>query len=122
MRNQSRRAAAGPRLMLLAMMLAVGSCASTGRPVEEGRASSEVEVTVENQNFQDAVVYAIWGAGPRDRLGMVTGNTTETFTTEVQGGGEMRIEVELIAGNDVVTESMGVFQGDDIRVVIPPRI
>jgi hypothetical protein len=107
----------------MALAIAAGGCASTGRPIEEdGGATQDVEVTVENQNFQDAVVYAIWGAGRRDRLGMVTGNTTETFTTEVQGGGDMRIEVDLIAGNDVVTESMGVFRGDDVRVVIPPRI
>jgi hypothetical protein len=109
--------------VFLALALATAGCASTGRPIEdEGGVREDVEVTVENQNFQDAVVYAIWGAGPRDRLGMVTGNTTETFTTEVQAGGDMRIEVDLIAGNDVVTESMGVFRGDDIRVVIPPRI
>jgi hypothetical protein len=121
--NQRNRAAAWPRLLVFTLALAAAGCASTGRPVEdEGGATQDVEVTVENQNFQDAVVYAIWGAGARDRLGTVTGNTTETFTTEVRAGGDMRIEVELIAGNDVVTESMGVFQGDDIRVVIPPRI
>ena len=119
---QPKRGAAAPRLTLLVMMLTAAGCASTGRPIEDGGATGDVEVTVENQNFQDAVVYAIWGAGPRDRLGMVTGNSTQTFTTEVQGGGDMRIEVDLIAGNDVVTESMGVFQGEEIRVVIPPRI
>jgi hypothetical protein len=108
--------------MALAMMLAAAGCASTGRAVEEGGAARDVEVTVENQNFQDAVVYAIWGAGPRDRLGTVTGNSTQTFTTQVRSGGDMRIEVDLIAGNDVVTERMGVFEGEDIRVVIPPNI
>jgi hypothetical protein len=123
MTSQRKHAPAPARWVFLALALAAAGCASTGRPIEEGGVvTADVEVTVENQNFQDAVVYAIWGAGPRDRLGMVTGNTTETFTTEVQAGGDMRIEVELIAGNDVVTESMGVFRGDDIRVVIPPRI
>jgi hypothetical protein len=123
MTSQRKRAAGRPRWLFMAVAVAAAGCASTGRPVEQdGGATQDVEVTVENQNFQDAVVYAIWGAGPRDRLGTVTGNTTETFTTEVQAGGDMRIEVDLIAGNDVVTESMGVFQGDDIRVVIPPRI
>jgi hypothetical protein len=106
MTSQRKSVAARPRLVLMAMALATVGCASTGRPVEdEGGAAQDVEVTVENQNFQDAVVYAIWGAGPRDRLGTVTGNTTETFTTEVRAGGDMRIEVDLIAGNDVSRRS-----------------
>jgi hypothetical protein len=123
MTNQRKRTVARPRMLFIALALAAAGCATSGRPVaDEGGVTQDVEVTVENQNFQDAVVYAIWGAGPRDRLGMVTGNTTETFTAEVQAGGDMRIEVDLIAGNNVVTESRGVFRGDDIRVVIPPRI
>ena len=119
---QRKRAAAGPRLLVLTLALAAAGCASTGRPIEGDEASRDVEVTVENQNFKDAVVYAIWGAGPRDRLGMVTGNTTQTFSTEVEGTGDMRVEVDFIGGGDVVAQNMGVFEGDNIHVVIPPGI
>ncbi|MGE0161055.1 MAG: hypothetical protein AB7T31_16790 [Gemmatimonadales bacterium] len=107
------------RAALFMILAFAAGCASTGRPVEEGT-SEDVEVTVENQNYNDAVIYAIWGAGPRDRLGMVTGNTTQTFTTAVRGGGDMRLEVDLIAGNDVATHSMGVYEGDQVELVIPP--
>jgi hypothetical protein len=70
--------------------------------------------------IKDAVVYAIWGAGPRQRLGLVTGNTTQTLTTPLRAGGDLRIEVDFIAGDDVVSQSMGVFRGDHIHVTIPP--
>jgi hypothetical protein len=117
---QHRRAnVVGARFLGVALALAAAGCA-TGRPVLES-ASQEVEVTVENQNFKDAVVYAIWDSGPRARLGMVTGNTTQTFTAAPRGSGEMRVEVDFIAGSDTVTESIGVFRGDEIHVVIPPN-
>src|SRR5688572_3985998 len=118
----NRIAAVRRRLSIFLVLVAAGACASTGRPVDplDGGAPRDVQITVENQNFKDAVVYAIWGAGPRDRLGMVTGNTTQTLRTPLRGGGDLRIEVDFIAGDDVVTQSMGVFQGDHIQVTIPP--
>ena len=123
MNNQRNPGRVWTRLLFLMMALSAGGCASTGRPIEsDGTASRDVEVRVENQNFYDAVVYAIWGAGPRDRLGTVTGNTTQTFTTEARGTSDMRIEVDFVGAGDVVTRSMGVFQGDRIDVVIPPNI
>ena len=115
------RAAAWTRLLVVALALGAAGCASRGRPIESS-ASQNIQVTIENQNFKDAVVYAIWGAGPRDRLGLVTGNTTQTVTTRMRGTTDLRIEVDFIAGDDVLTQSMGVFQGDHIHVVIPPGI
>jgi hypothetical protein len=114
-------AAGWTRLLVLAAALGAAGCASRGRAIEPS-ASQDIQVTVENQNFKDAVVYAIWGAGPRDRLGMVTGNSTQTLTTRMRGTTDLRIEVDFIAGDDVVTQSMGVFQGDHVHVVIPPGI
>jgi hypothetical protein len=113
-------AAGWMRLLVLSAALVAGGCASRGRAISSDGAANEVQITVENQNFKDAVVYAIWGAGTRDRLGMVTGNTTQTLTAPVRGGGDLRIEVDFIAGNDVVTESIGTFRGDRIQVTIPP--
>ena len=119
MRNH--RFAAVPRLLLFAATLAAAGCASHGRPVLARSAGqgNDVQITVENQNFKDADVYAIWNGGNRDRLGMVTGNSTQTFTAPWKAG-DVRIEVDFIAGDDVVTESMAVFQGDHIQVTIPP--
>jgi hypothetical protein len=119
--DKHTRAAGWSRLFVFAAVLAAGGCAHGGRPIvaREGGTGDQVAVTVENQNFKDAAVYAIWGVGNRDRLGLVTGHTTQTFTTPFKSG-DLRIEVDFIAGDDVVTESMGVFQGDNIHVTIPP--
>ena len=125
MAGRGIRAASWTRLLLLGAVLVSGACASNqGRPVvaDEDYAAidrDDVLVTVENQNFKDAVVYAIWGAGPRNRMGLVTGNTTKTLTTPFRTG-DLRIEVDFIAGDDVLTESMGVFHGDHVQVTIPP--
>ena len=121
MRTQHGRAAVRPRLLVVALALAVAGCASSGRSVVQSE-SPGVELTVENQNFHDAVVYAIWDSGPRTRLGMVTGITTQTFTTSSRGSGEMRVQVDLIAGSNVISEPIGVFHGDEIHVVIPPHV
>jgi hypothetical protein len=118
MTSQRIHAAGWTRLLTLAVALAAGGCASRGRAIEPG-AANEVQVTVDNQNFKDAVVYAVWGGGPRDRLGMVTGKSTQTLTAPFKTG-DLRIEVDFIAGDDVLTESLGVFQGDQIHVTIPP--
>lgn len=118
---RTRFAARAPRMLILAAAVLASGCASSGRPIvsrEEG-AGTDVQITVENQNFKDATIYAVWGTGPRDMLGMVTGNTTQTFTTPSRIG-DLRVRVDLIAGDDVVSESMGVFEGDHIHVTIPP--
>ena len=122
--RQHIHAAGWQRLAAFCAALVAGACASNaGRPVvaDEDYAiqDEEVLVTVENQNFKDAVVYAVWGAGERDRLGLVTGHTTKTLTAPFKPG-DLRIEVDFIAGDDVLTESMGVFHGDHVQVTIPP--
>jgi len=121
MRTQHGRAAVGPRLLVVALALAAVGCASAGRSVAQSE-SRGVDVIVDNQNFHDAVIYAIWDSGPRTRLGMVTGITTQTFTTATRGSGQMRVQIDLIAGSNVITESIGVFHGDEIHVVIPPNV
>jgi hypothetical protein len=121
MRGPRLRLAASPRLLVLATALAAAGCASGGKPnvYREPGEGPNIQITVENQNFKDATVYAVWGAGNRDRLGLVTGNTTQTFTVPWKQG-DMRVQVDFIAGDDTVTESMGVNRGDHLQVTIPP--
>ena len=111
-------------LVLMAAAIAASGCASAGRrpsAVRTPGVGRDVAVTIENQNFKDADVYAVWSTGARDRLGMSTGNTTSTFTAPYRPG-DMRIEVDFIAGDDVVSDAIAVNQGDHVQIQIPPDV
>ena len=58
--------------------------------------------------------------GVRTRVGMVVGNTTETFRFEKQQGQLLRVEVVFVAGGGFVTEEMQVWPGETASLVISP--
>ena len=108
-------------LPLVATLLAVTACAHNGeRPTFSRLAGkgSEVTVTADNQNFLDATVYALWGAR-RDRVGMVTGKTAQSFSLPFHGS-DLRLQIDLIGGSSMTTDPIGVFEGDQLDLVIPP--
>jgi hypothetical protein len=114
---------------LLALALVTTGCASSGREVEGADAGfggesqaevQEAQLTAENQNFSDATLYAVWGAGTRQRLGMVTGLTSQTFKMNLRGSGELRLEVDFIAGGNFTSDRVFVNPGDHVHITIPP--
>ena len=120
-----RRRAAGSAVLALALV-ATG-CASGGREIGDGgdagygeRAEpQEAQLTAENQNFSDATIYAVWDAGNRQRLGMVTGLTSQTFELDLKGS-ELRLQVDFIAGGEFTSERIFVNPGDHVHITIPP--
>lgn len=78
---------------------------------------------VENQGFTDMVIYAV-SSGQRIRLGLVTGNSTKTFTIPrylAGGAGPIRFLADPIGGNRTpVSEEMSVQPGDLVTLTIPP--
>lgn len=106
-------------VLLLATL--AGACSSSGRPTVSSVAGEgdQVQVTVQNQRFNDATIYALW-SGSRVRLGLVTGNTTQTFETD-WGGPELRFEVDLVGGGDFTSDALGVDRGDHVELQIPPQ-
>ena len=114
-----RRRAAGSAVLALA--LAVAGCASGSRDVfdNSSREAQEAQLTAENQNFSDATIYAVWDAGNRQRLGMVTGGTSKTFQLDLRGG-ELRLQVDFIAGGNFTSDRIIVNPGDHVQVTIPP--
>lgn len=124
-RGPPRRRRPSPFVIALVALIAVlatacGSARSSGdSPFEEGAGSGDsVRVTIENRNFKDATVWALWN-GNRIRVGRVTGNTTDTFQMRYRGD-EVRFEVDFLAGDDYVGESIGVLPGDHLELVIGP--
>ncbi|MFP3949010.1 MAG: hypothetical protein ACLFWG_09795, partial [Longimicrobiales bacterium] len=71
------------------------------------------------QNFRDASVWALWRTGSRVRLGSVTGNSTETFSTPWRGD-VIRLEVDFLGGGEYRTESYPVNEGDHLELTLRP--
>ena len=110
------------RLALAAALVTTTACAHAGnRPLfarSPGQARDRVTISVDNQNFLDANVYALWN-GQRDRVGMVTGKTAHDFDVDFRNG-DLQLEIDLIAGQSMTTDRISVFEGDDVQLVIPP--
>jgi hypothetical protein len=120
-RRPSRGKSAPLRLLLfLAGVLVVSACgakeAAWGiRSEDTGRILLEVY----NDNFLDARVFARWN-GERQRLGLVTGNSSDRF--ELRGRtGTLRIEVDFVAGGSFLSEPIQVGPGDNLTFRIPVR-
>lgn len=77
-----------------------------------------VELQVTNQNFKDARIYAIWG-GERRRLGMVSGNSSQTFRVQWRPGATLRIEVDFLAGGGFLSEGVSTWPGEAFEFIIP---
>jgi hypothetical protein len=78
-----------------------------------------IDVTIENQNFYDATVTALWEGGSRQRVGSVTGLTTRTFTLEPRSDA-LRFEIDFLAGGDFVGEVIPANPGDHIELTLSP--
>ena len=112
------------RLASLALALALGGCASSGLaaredPFANAPRSEEVLLTVQNNDFRDASIYAIWN-GVRKRVGSVTGMTSETFRMQWQSE-EIQLAIDFLGGGDYVSERVPVMQGDHLDFVIMGR-
>jgi hypothetical protein len=101
-------------------MAACGGHQSDVSPQPEDQTTVEVQ----NQGFNDMVIYALDGT-QRIRLGTVTGNSTRTFTIpeHLAGrGGTLRFLADPIGGSrSPVSEEMNVQPGDHVSITIPPQ-
>jgi hypothetical protein len=113
------------RFAVLACVLLAGAltgCASTGDPggrtdpFSAAATSDEVLLTVENNDFRDASIYAIW-SGVRRRIGSVTGKTSETFRMTWRSE-DIQLEIDFLGGGGYVSERVPVTQGDHLNFVI----
>lgn len=112
-----RRAPTTLGVLVLSGLL-LPACASSGGAFEDGGQLSNVQVTVENNNWSDITVYALLAGGTRDRLGFLTTSRTETFriNTERMGSDPRVFLVADAVGSSEVfrTEPLHVQSGDHI--------
>lgn len=96
---------------------ALGGCAS-GPPPTSG---PPVVVEIQNNNFQDATVYAL-REGERRRLGVVVGKTDETFGIPWRPNFLLRLEVRFLGGGACATRPIQMEPGQRYVLALQPDI
>ena len=81
------------------------------------RGSGAVTVTIQNNDFKDAVIYANWQGTNRRRVGLAIGKTTQTFTMEWQAE-SVQFVADFIAGGTFPFDVISVFEGDHLDLII----
>ena len=114
------------RAAVAVLALALSGCFSGwGRPDNPFRPGDsppvDIRVSVENQNFSDATIYAVRG-GQRTRLGDVTGLSESTFTMRLEYAIDLYFEGSLVGRQSCRTSSIPVNPGDHVRVRIPANL
>lgn len=112
------------RTLFLAVLFATGltGCAGTRggseNPMEAGGDGPEmVELLVRNDNFNQVTVYTSPEHGSR-RLGVVSGKGKATFRFEWHLP-YLQLQVRLLAGSTVLTETLSVGPDDRLELIIP---
>jgi len=89
---------------LVAALLVLSGCASMGSTVEGDAESGDsgVGLLVQNRHWRDVVVFVTRG-GARNRLGMVTSNSSRDFRLRqdfVAGGYTVTLRVEVVGSDE----------------------
>jgi hypothetical protein len=109
-----------PAFGLVALLLVVAASCSSRRSQQRDNNYPPIKVSIENQKFYDATVY-LSGRGDRRRLGVVGGNTTQTFESPWFGP-EVTIQIDLLAGGRRSGDPIGISPGEELVVQIPASI
>lgn len=106
-------------IAFLSTALLMGCGGGTVRdPMRPGSGfGAPVQLTVQNNDFNDAVVYANWSGGVRDRVGLFTGKTKQTMSFPWRGD-MVVFEVDFIAGDILTIEPIDVQAGDHLDLVL----
>ena len=107
--------------LALTLALATAACAvrtEVPTPFVE-RGETTILITVDNQDFRDATLYANWNGTPQ-RVGTVTGKTTKTFTTPWRDF-QVRLGVDFLGGGVLPAgDPILVSAGEHIDYIILP--
>lgn len=106
---------------LVAAVVAVAGCSTSRRdlsnPFEGGNAAAQsIRINVENNNFNEATVRAV--ARIERRLGVVSGNGRESFTLNWPTVDDLRIRIDILAGDRFTTNRVSVGPGETVYLQI----
>jgi hypothetical protein len=105
------------RSILIVALITTGAACSSRRSRGRDETFPPVRLEIFNQNFYDATVYLIWRSDRR-RLGVVGGNSRQSFTSQWYGP-EFQIELQMLAGSRIRGDRVGVNPGEEFVVEIP---
>ncbi len=104
-------------------LLSAAAC-SRGTPAVGGLSpllDDSVTITVVNDNYYDAGVYAQYEGGIRDRLGTVTGNTSQTFKIRYHPR-LLIMRMHLIGVGTALSNELTVDPGDVLELRLMPDL
>jgi hypothetical protein len=106
-------------IALLSLVAMVGCAAGRVRdPLEARKRPEKVLLTVENDRFEDARIYAVWRGGQERRLGTATGKGSQTFSFDWVDD-QIQIRVSFVAKADGYTvDPITVAPGDHLQLKI----
>ena len=107
------------RWTVLSAALLVAGCTSSRElpsPFESGGGSGGIRVTALNNNFNEATVRAIY-RGER-RLGIVPGNGRASFSLPWPATDDLRIRIDILAGDRFTTNRVSVSPGETVFLTI----
>jgi hypothetical protein len=112
------------RTLAATLLLVTAGCGTKSHSPFAGPAEGageQIQVRIENRNFNDATVHAFRG-GERVRLGTATGKTDEDFRIRWNSTLLIEFEINLVGGGSCRVRSMTVDPGDRVWVRIPIEI
>ena len=83
-----------------------------------GRRDEPVRLSVQNNRFEDAAIWANWRGGKRQRVGLATGATATTTFTFDWVSEVVTFEVDFIAADGYMVDPIEVWPGDHLDLVI----
>jgi hypothetical protein len=109
------------KTLLLAAVLALSACASSG--ASANREQEQAAVVVDNRALLDHTIYVLRGS-QRVRLGIATGLSKTRLTIPggiILGATTLRFLADPIGGTrNPVSEEINIVPGDEIGLTIPP--
>ena len=103
-----------------AVALALAGCAGAAErpnPFDRGAAAARsIRINVVNNNLNEATLRAV--SRTERRLGVVSGNGRESFTVAWPTVDDLRIRIDLLAGDEILTNRVSVGPGDTVYLTI----
>lgn len=112
----------------LPLLLALAACVPSvtaedpfGGVENQNASLDQISFTASNYYAEDVVLYAVSANGSH-RLGEVAPNEHHMFSMPWKDQTELRVQVEVVAGPRYLTNSLSVYPGHQLEIVIPSNV